>query len=326
MSQGILKIGNKTYPSPVVLAPMAGVTDAPFRAIVRMFGDELVFSEMLLADSLAHGHGRTEKMASVSRGESPVAVQLAGMNPEMFALAAQKIERDGAADFIDVNMGCPVPKITRSGAGSALMDDEETAQNIVRALVKATSLPVTVKFRLGRDADHRNFLDFGKRMRDAGAAAVTLHARTRDMMYSGEADRDAIRRLKEALDIPVIANGDVSTPEDALRILEDTGADGVMIGRGALGRPFILSRCTAKITGAKEKKYPEPITIILEHLRLLEECYGKRKAVFVARKHLAWYSSGMTGGAAFRSEINRISDPAEVKRLVFQFFKESSVK
>lgn len=300
---------------------MAGVTDAPFRAVARMFGNELLFSEMVLADSLARNHKRTEKMARVSAADSPVAVQLVGRKPEVFAAAAEKVEESGIADFIDVNMGCPVPKIVKTGAGAALSDDEEAAERIVKALVAAVSLPITVKFRLGRDSAHKNFIDFGKRMRDAGASALTLHARTREMMYSGRADLDAVRLLKESLDIPVIANGDVRTPEDAARVLKETGADGVMIGRGALGRPWIFSDCTARLKGKGAEKHPPLLTIVLEHLRLLEAYYGRQKAVFVARKHLAWYSSGIEGGAAFRSRINGISDSEKAKEAVRRFFE-----
>lgn len=300
---------------------MAGVTDAPFRAVARMFGNELLFSEMVLADSLARNHKRTEKMARVSAADSPVAVQLVGRKPEVFAAAAEKVEEGGIADFIDVNMGCPVPKIVKTGAGAALSDDEEAAERIVKALVAAVSLPITVKFRLGRDSAHKNFIDFGKRMRDAGASALTLHARTREMMYSGRADLDAVRLLKESLDIPVIANGDVRTPEDAARVLKETGADGVMIGRGALGRPWIFSDCTARLKGTVAEKHPPLLTIVLEHLRLLEAYYGRQKAVFVARKHLAWYSSGIEGGAAFRSRINGISDSEKAKEAVRRFFE-----
>lgn len=300
---------------------MAGVTDAPFRAVARMFGNELLFSEMVLADSLARNHKRTEKMARVSAADSPVAVQLVGRKPEVFAAAAEKVEESGIADFIDVNMGCPVPKIVKTGAGAALSDDEEAAERIVKALVAAVSLPITVKFRLGRDSAHKNFIDFGKRMRDAGASALTLHARTREMMYSGRADSDAVRLLKESLDIPVIANGDVRTPEDAARVLKETGADGVMIGRGALGRPWIFSDCTARLKGTVAEKHPPLLTIVLEHLRLLEAYYGRQKAVFVARKHLAWYSSGIEGGAAFRSRINGISDSEKAKEAVRRFFE-----
>ncbi len=300
---------------------MAGVTDAPFRAVARMFGNELLFSEMVLADSLARNHKRTEKMARVSAADSPVAVQLVGRKPEVFAAAAEKVEESGIADFIDVNMGCPVPKIVKTGAGAALSDDEEAAERIVKALVAAVSLPITVKFRLGRDSAHKNFIDFGKRMRDAGASALTLHARTREMMYSGRADLDTVRLLKESLDIPVIANGDVRTPEDAARVLKETGADGVMIGRGALGRPWIFSDCTARLKGTVAEKHPPLLTIVLEHLRLLEAYYGRQKAVFVARKHLAWYSSGIEGGAAFRSRINGISDSEKAKEAVRRFFE-----
>lgn len=325
MEKPVLKIGNKIYPSLVVGAPMAGVTDAPFRAVARLFGRELLFSEMALADSLARSHQRTQKMASISDSESPVAVQLVGHDPDMFVRAARKIEEEGTADFIDINMGCPVPKILKSGSGCALMDDEERAERIVQSVSAAVSLPVTVKFRLGRDSSHLNYTDFGKRMQDAGALAVTLHARTREMMYSGKADMEAVRRLKESLTIPVIANGDVRTPFDAARVLKESGADGVMIGRGALGRPWIFSECTDFLNGKKNREPKPLLTIVLEHLRLLEAYYGKQKSVFVARKHLAWYSSGIEGGAMFRTQVNKMTQAECVRDLVCRFFEGKTV-
>ncbi|MGN0904431.1 MAG: tRNA dihydrouridine synthase DusB [Alphaproteobacteria bacterium] len=316
-----LKIKDAVFKSPVISAPMAGVTDAPFRTLLRRFGDELTYTEMILADSLVRSHVRTGKMAACRPGEAPVAVQLCGARPDAMAEAARRIEEQGIASLIDLNMGCPVAKIVKSGCGAALMQDAERAERIVRAVCGAVSLPVSVKFRLGWDNENRNYADFGKRMEQAGASAVTLHARTRMQMYGGTADWVAIGRLKAILCIPVIANGDVRRPEDAARMLRETGADGVMIGRGMLGKPWLLHQCTAFLEG-RSVPDPEPrLSIVLEHLKLLEEYYGERKAVFIARKHMAWYSLGTAGGAAFRAELNQIGDPPTAKTFVTAFFK-----
>ncbi len=321
MNRPPLKIKNTVFRSPVISAPMAGVTDAPFRTLLRQFGEELVYTEMILADSLVRSHVRTGKMASCRPGEAPAAVQLCGACPDTMAEAARRIEEQGAACLIDLNMGCPVAKIVKSGCGAALMRDEERAEQIVRAVCGAVSLPVSVKFRLGWDDESRNYADFGKRMEQAGVSAVTLHARTRAQMYGGTADWEAVRRLKAILSVPVIGNGDVRRPEDAARMLRETGADGVMAGRGMLGKPWFLHQCTAFLEG-RSVPDPEPrLSIVLEHLRLLEEYYGERKAVFIARKHMAWYSLGMAGGAAFRAELNQISDPPAAKAFVTAFFK-----
>lgn len=313
-----LKIGNRSF-SPVAGAPMAGVTDAPFRQIARAFGGELLFTEMVLAASLVHAHRQTREMAVCRDIDAPVAVQLEGTDPETMARAAQIVESTGGAAFIDINMGCPVPKIVKSGGGAALMTDPERAERIVRAMTDAVSLPVTVKFRLGWDAESENFLDFGKRMQDAGAAAATLHARTREQFYGGAADRSAFEKLKRALDIPVIANGDVRTPADAREVLEQTGADAVMIGRGMLGKPWILAQCAAVLDGRTPIAAPDAGKTALSHFDLMEKYYG-RKAIFIARKHIAWYSAGKEGGADFRKAVNETDDPARLRDLIRGFF------
>ena len=212
-----------------------------------------------------------------------------------------------------------MPKIVKSGGGAALMTDPERAERIVRAMTDAVSLPVTVKFRLGWDAESENFLDFGKRMQDAGAAAATLHARTRDQFYGGAADRSAFEKLKRALDIPVIANGDIRTPADAREVLEQTGADAVMIGRGMLGKPWILAQCAAVLDGRTPVAAPDAGETALSHFDLMEKYYG-RKAIFIARKHIAWYSAGKEGGADFRKTVNETDDPARLRDLIRGFF------
>lgn len=298
--------------SDVMLAPMAGVTDAPFRAMVRKFGGELLFSEMILADSLARAHKRTTEMAMPDETDAPIAIQLEGRNPDTMAAAARIAERHAA--FIDLNMGCPVNKIAKAGGGSGLMRDEELAEKIVRAVVDAVKVPVTVKFRLGWDEESKNFADFGKRMEQAGASAVILHARTREQQYGGKADWSAFGELKRAVSVPVVANGDIKTKADADFVKSEYGADAVMIGRQALGRPWVL----AEVSGRAVVR-PPMVETVLEHLELMQKYYGA-KAIFIARKHIAWYSVGMNGGAAFRASVNQATDAEAVKTLIRDFF------
>lgn len=298
--------------SDVMLAPMAGVTDAPFRAMVRKFGDELLFSEMILADSLARAHKRTTEMAMPDETDAPIAIQLEGRNPDTMAAAARIAERHAA--FIDLNMGCPVNKIAKAGGGSGLMRDEELAEKIVRAVVDAVKVPVTVKFRLGWDEESKNYADFGKRMEQAGASAVILHARTREQQYGGKADWSAFGELKRAVSVPVVANGDIKTKADADFVKSEYGADAVMIGRQALGRPWVL----AEVSGRAVVR-PPVVETVLEHLELMQKYYGA-KAIFIARKHIAWYSVGMNGGAAFRASVNQATDAESVKTLIRDFF------
>lgn len=298
--------------SDVMLAPMAGVTDAPFRAMVRKFGGELLFSEMILADSLARAHKRTTEMAMPDETDAPIAIQLEGRNPDTMAAAARIAERHAA--FIDLNMGCPVNKIAKAGGGSGLMRDEELAEKIVRAVVDAVKVPVTVKFRLGWDEESKNFADFGKRMEQAGASAVILHARTREQQYGGKADWSAFGELKRAVSVPVVANGDIKTKADADFVKSEYGADAVMIGRQALGRPWVL----AEVSGRSVVR-PPMVETVLEHLELMQKYYGA-KAIFIARKHIAWYSVGMNGGAAFRASVNQATDAESVKTLIRDFF------
>lgn len=298
--------------SDVMLAPMAGVTDAPFRAMVRKFGGELLFSEMILADSLARAHKRTTEMAMPDETDAPIAIQLEGRNPDTMAAAARIAERHAA--FIDLNMGCPVNKIAKAGGGSGLMRDEELAEKIVRAVVDAVKVPVTVKFRLGWDEESKNFADFGKRMEQAGASAVILHARTREQQYGGKADWSAFGELKRAVSVPVVANGDIKTKADADFVKSEYGADAVMIGRQALGRPWVL----AEVSGRAVFR-PPVVETVLDHLELMQKYYGA-KAIFIARKHIAWYSVGMNGGAAFRASVNQATDAESVKMLIRDFF------
>lgn len=318
MSFAPLKIGS-CCAAPVVGAPMAGVTDEPMRRVIRGFGGELLFTEMILAASLVHAHKQTRKMALCCETDCPVGVQIEGTDPEIMARAARIVEENGRAVLIDINMGCPVPKIVKSGGGAALMNDPERAEKIVKAVVSAVRLPVTVKFRLGWDEDHLNYRDFALRMQDAGAAAVTLHARTRRQFYGGTADRTAVEKLKKSLNVPVIANGDVRVPGDAEKVLSETGADAVMIGRGLLGKPWILSQCSAVLEGRGSFDPPDVCRVVLDHFDKMAKYYG-RKAIFIARKHIAWYSLGIKGGAAFREKVNNTVREADLIALIREFF------
>jgi len=324
MTLAPLKIGNLSVPL-VVGAPMAGVTDQPFRRIVRRFGKELLFTEMVLAASLVHAHKQTRKMALCEENDSPVAVQLEGTDPAIMAEAARIIEETKRAQIIDINMGCPVPKIVKAGGGAALMNMPELAGNIVKAVVAAVRLPVTVKLRLGWDESNQAYLDFGKRMQDEGASAVTLHARTRMQFYSGRADWKAVAELKQALDIPVIANGDIRTPEQAEECLSQIGVNGVMIGRGLLGKPWILAQCSAFLDQEKTLVLPALCDLVLDHFDEMEKYYG-HKAVFIARKHIAWYSLGLTGSSAFRRSVNETDKPEAMRALIRDFFGHDGSK
>ena len=318
MTVAPLKIGDLSV-SPVVGAPMAGVTDQPMRRMIRRFGRELLSTEMVLAVSLVHAHKQTRKMALCEGTDAPVAVQLEGTKPDAMAEAARIVEETGRAQIIDINMGCPVPKIVKAGGGAALMNDPERAEAIVKAVAAAIKLPVTVKFRSGWDENNLNYLDFGKRMRNAGASAVTLHTRTRAQFYSGKADLSAAAKLKRVLDIPVIANGDVRTPEQARECLNETGVDGVMIGRGMLGKPWILAECSAFLTGGERPVVGDLAALVLDHFDEMEKYYG-HKAVFIARKHIAWYSLGLTGSAGFRRSVNDTDEAGAMRTLIGNFF------
>ena len=311
------------FQSKVVQAPMAGVTDWAFRAMERKFGGELLFSEMLSADSLVRHHRRTLKMMQTDKNEKNTAVQLYGHDPQTMALAAKIVRNETAAVLIDVNMGCPVRKITSAGSGAALMKTPDLAAAIVEKTAGAVTCPVTVKCRLGQNESDKNFLPFCKRMEQSGAAAIFLHARTVAQGYSGRADWDAIALLKASLFIPVIGNGDVFDKKDAFDMLVRTRADAVMIGRGLLGKPWFLSETAAFLAHEKTPFVPvgkDLCRIVLEHFSLLEEYYGKRQAVFVARKHLAWYSAGLKGAADFRKRLFGLEDKSAVFDAVNDFF------
>lgn len=317
-----LSIGPVRLDNPVILAPMSGVSDMPFRRLVKRLGAGLVVSEMIASQAMIRANEKTLKMSSNCAEEHPIAVQLAGCDPDAMALAAKMNEDRGAA-IIDINMGCPVKKVTKGDAGAALMKDEVLAGKIIEKVVEAVSLPVTVKMRLGWDNASRNAGNLARIAEESGAVALTVHGRTRNQFYKGQADWQAIGEVKRAVSIPVIGNGDVTTFENATQLLEQSGADGVMIGRGCYGRPWfpgMVAKYFATGVVPASPTLQEQYQIVREHYEMMIEHYGGRGGVRIARKHLGWYSKGLPGSAEFRSEINHIDTAEEVVERIRAFY------
>ena len=309
-----LTIGGVTLENNVILAPMAGVTDLPFRLLCRRMGVGLVCMEMVSAKAIYYNNKNTEELLSVHPGELPASLQLFGSDPQIIADMAARIEERPYA-FIDFNMGCPVPKVVNNGEGSALMKNPKLVEEILTALVKAVKKPVTVKFRKGFDDANVNAVEIAKIAESCGVAAVAVHGRTREQYYSGKADWDIIRQVKEAVKIPVIGNGDVDSPEAAGRLLEQTGCDGVMIGRGAQGNPWIFRDIVSYLETGVVPDSPTPEEkkeVILEHARLQLQYKGEYTAVREMRKHLSWYTVGMPHSARFRQMINSMENMDEL--------------
>ncbi|SCA55165.1 putative tRNA-dihydrouridine synthase [Candidatus Terasakiella magnetica] len=317
-----LKISTIELESPVVLAPMSGVTDMPFRKLVKQFGAGLVVSEMIASQEMLRASTKTQKMATPCEDESPIAVQLAGTDPEIMAQAAIMNEARGA-DIIDINMGCPVKKIVKSFAGSALMRNEKLAGEIMQAVKAAVNIPVTVKMRLGWDEESLNGATLAKMAEDIGLSAITIHGRTRNQMYGGHANWEAIAPIKQAVNIPVIGNGDLNTLEDVDKMIEQSGVDGVMVGRGAYGRPWFLRQVMDYLKTGEQTEPPslaEQCEIVLEHYQAMLEHYGEHVGVRHARKHIGWYCKGLNGATNFRNEIMKMASPDEVKTHIRDFY------
>ncbi len=313
-----LKIGSVALKNRVALAPMAGVTDLPFRLLCREQGCGLVCTEMVSAKALLYKNRNTKPILETGPGEDPVAVQLFGSDPDIMSEMALQLE-EGPYALIDVNMGCPVPKIVNNGEGSALMRNPRLAGQILTAMVKKLHKPVTVKFRKGFDEKSVNAVEFAKMAESCGVAAVAVHGRTREQYYSGRADWDIIRRVKEAVSIPVWGNGDIFTPQDAGRMMEETGCDGVMIARGARGNPWIFRRVAHYLETGEILPPPDAAElkrVILRHIRLQEEYRGDRIAAREMRKHVAWYTAGYPHSSALRGEINRTESVEELVKLI----------
>ena len=311
-------IGQVNIDGRFIMAPMAGVTDRAFRQICRECGAAATISEMISTQALLFQDKKTRELLSLAPAEKPGWVQIFGSNPAYMADGAQKALDISGAQLLDINMGCPAPKIVKGGDGSALMCQPKLAEEIIRAVVQAVDVPVTVKFRKGWDADSQNYLDFAKMAEAAGAAAITLHGRTRSQQYSGTADWDVIREVKQAVCIPVFANGDVAEPEDAVRILAHTGADGVMIGRGSLGDPWLFERANALLeTGTCPALPPfaERIDTAVRQIELAAEQKGEHIAMLEARRHVNCYLKRESGVKTFKNRIcalTQLSDLYEI--------------
>ena len=303
-----LRIGNTLLENNVILAPMAGVTDLPFRLLCREQGAGCVVTEMVSAKAILYNNRNTKELMQIHPQERPAAIQLFGSDPDIMAQIAARIE-DGPYDFIDVNMGCPVPKVVNNGEGSALMKNPKQAEKVLSAMVKAVKKPVTVKFRKGFNDTSVNAVEFAKMAEGSGVAAVAVHGRTREQYYSGKADWDIIRQVKEAVKIPVIGNGDIFTPQDAGRMMEETGCDGIMVARGAKGNPWIFRRINHYLDTGEILPGPsieEIQAMILRHGHMLAAYKGEQTAMREMRGHVAWYTKGMPHSAALRNEINQV--------------------
>ena len=316
-----LRIGNTILENNVILAPMAGVTDLPFRLLCREQGAGCVVTEMVSAKAILYNNRNTKELMQIHPQERPAAIQLFGSDPDIMAQIAARIE-DGPYDFIDVNMGCPVPKVVNNGEGSALMKNPKLVGEIVKKVASSIQKPLTVKIRKGFTEDCVNAVEIAKIIEDAGAAAVAVHGRTREQYYSGRADWDIIRRVKEAVSIPVIGNGDVDSPESAKRLLEETGCDGIMVGRAARGNPWIFSRIRSYLENGTIPDEPAASDVremILKHARLQLEYKGEYTGMREMRKHVAWYTAGMPHSACVRRKVNEIETYEQLEELVNMF-------
>lgn len=322
-----MQIGTLSLPNRVLAAPLAGFTDKAFRLLARRFGCGLVYTEMVSSEAILYKNARTYALFDLAGEQPPVAVQIFGCHPEHMAAAARVAVEQGAS-LIDINMGCPTPKIVKNGEGAALMRDLPRAAAIIRAVVAAVEVPVTVKMRKGWSQSQVNAPELAVLAEECGAAAVTVHGRTREQFYSGKADWGIIRSVKQAVRIPVIGNGDLFQPEDAARMLEETGCDGVMIARGALGNPWIFQRTLHYLESGELLPEPNPrerIELALEHFNLDVAHKGGELAVPQMRKHLALYLKGLPGAAARRNAVNTAKTPEEVRALLISYLEELAI-
>jgi nifR3 family TIM-barrel protein len=314
-----MKIGTLQLANPVILAPMAGITDLPYRLIMKRFGAALVFTEMVSANGLYYSGAATDELLRTTPEERPLGVQLFGDDPQRLAEAARKVE--AVADLIDLNCGCPVRKVVGSGAGSALLRDPAKVASIVAAVRRVTARPLTIKLRSGWDAESRNFLEVARLAVAEGADAVTLHPRTRSQMFGGRADWNDIATLKQAITVPVIASGDLFTVDDAIAVLEQTGCDALMVARGGYGNPWLVRQILARLQGqpAQHPSAGERLALAREHLDLCLEIFGPSRTLAHMRKHLCWYTHGLPNATVFRQQINKTRSVIEMLNLLEDF-------
>jgi tRNA-dihydrouridine synthase B len=319
-----MHIGPYKLANNILLAPMAGVTDRPYRQLCKRMGAGMTVSEMVSSNALVWGNKKTRRRIEHDGETGPHSVQIVGADPKLMASAA-KLNSDHGAQIIDINMGCPAKKVCNTMAGSALLKDEDLVSRILASVVKAVDIPVTLKIRTGWDMDNRNCVNIARIAEDSGIQALAIHGRTRACAYKGKADYDSIAEVKDAISIPLIANGDINSPEKARQVLEHTGADAIMIGRAAQGRPWIFNEINHYLSTGEKLASPtaEKIRdIMLQHLQNLYAFYGEYQGIRVARKHISWYTKGRPQGAAFRQLINRIDSAEQQLTLTRDFFDQ----